>query len=193
MRRDRQPQRSALIRRGESDPSVTLDCEQVADTSRFLPRLPRAATTWGGRHRIHQPLTSGHAQDCRSSRRNSCRSLGSRHGRRASREIAVGIIGLSVCHKLSNKMVRVGSQKPLRIPGNRLPPADRHPAIDERDGMDPCVGNQYALRYHRNAIARCCQRNERLRSGTFEGDVRSDTRRLAGRVEPFPRGKGSSE
>ena len=38
-----------------------------------------------------------------------------------------------------------------------------------------------------------CQRNQRLRSGAFEDDVRPDTRRLAGRVEPFSRGKGSSE
>src|SRR5215467_3132130 len=112
--------------------------------------------------------------------RRLCRPLGSWHGRRASRNIAVGIVRASVRRKLSNKIARIGRQKSLRIPGNRLPPADRLPAIDERDGLDPSVGKQYGLRYHCNAVARGCQRNERLRGSTFEDDVRSDTRRLAG-------------
>jgi hypothetical protein len=81
----------------------------------------------------------------------------------------------------------------IAAPGNRLPPADRLPAMDERDGLDPSVGKQHSLWYHRNTVARCCQRNERLRGSTFEDDVRSNTRRLAGRVEPFPGGKSSSE
>jgi len=51
--------------------------------------------------------------------------------------------------------------------------------MDEWDGLDPSVREQYGLRYDRNAVARCCQRDERLRGSTLEGDVRSDTRRLA--------------
>jgi hypothetical protein len=116
----------------------------------------------------------------KTQRRRLCPSLGLRHGRRASRKVAVGIIGSSVCHKFSNKIAFIGSQKPLRIPGNRVPSADWYPSGNKWGAMNPRLGNQYALRYYRNALARGCQRNERLRSGTFEGNVRSDTRRLTG-------------
>jgi hypothetical protein len=192
--------RSAAYRSARSAISVVTPLQLTSGSG---PSSAKAAHGWSNLDscRTSRRLLTGEeghvwdipAYDSEYAKRHLFRSLGPRHGRCASRKIAVWIIGSGVCDKLSDKMVCIGSQKPLRIPGNRMPPADRRPTVDEGDGMNPCVGNQYALRHHRNAVARCCQRNERLRSGTFEDKVRSDTRRLAGRVEPFPRGKGSSK
>ena len=65
--------------------------------------------------------------------------------------------------------------------------------MDKWNGMNLRARDQHALGNHSNAMSACGQGDERLRSGALEGDVRSDTRRLAGGVQPFPLGKGASE
>src|SRR6266446_230470 len=111
------------------------------------------------------------------------------HGRRPPREITVGVIASSVRHKFHNELVSIGSQKPPRIPGDRLPSANGYRSINEWNGMNLCARDQDPLGKHGNAMSACRQGDERLRCGAIEAHARLDARGLAGGVEPFARGK----
>lgn len=87
---------------------------------------------------------------------------------RPSREIAVGTIAPTIGGQFHSKLQSIGRQRALRAPGDRLPSADGHPAIGEWNGMDLVVRDQHALRHEGNAMIRCREGDESLRSGPLK-------------------------
>jgi hypothetical protein len=95
----------------------------------------------------------------------------------------------------------------MGIPGNRLPPADRLPTIDERDGLDPSVGKHTACgttaipspaAAGETSVCGAAQRLLAPYAHDFVGELATFTRAnypnrdITGRAPPMPRPKGST-
>ena len=74
-----------------------------------------------------------------------------RQRRRALDDLAAGEVASAMGHQLGHEMLRVGCQKPLRIPRDMRPPADRRAAMNQRNRAD-------AVTWHTGIRGKDCNR-----------------------------------
>ena len=90
-------------------------------------------------------------------------------------------------HQLGHEMLRVGSQKPLRIPRDVRPPADRRAAMNQRDRADTVTWHAGIRGKDCNRVVGRREGDKRVRCGALQEHTRPDMRHVARDVEPLAR------
>ena len=101
--------------------------------------------------------------------------------------LVAGKVSPAMGHQLGHEMLRVGCQKPLRIPRDVRPPADRRAAMNQRNRAD-------AVTWHTGIRGKDCNRvvarregDKRVWCGALQEHTRPDMRHVTRDVEPLAR------
>src|SRR5215475_11063868 len=106
---------------------------------------------------------------------------------RALDDLTTREVSLTAKRQFSHEMLRKGSQKPLRIPRDMCPPADRRAAMKEGNRANIVGWYTGVRRQDGYRIVGRCESNKGVWGCTLQEHARPYVRDVARGVEPFTR------
>ena len=163
---------------------IYTDAEGVLRDRRAIARIQAKHAR---AERLHLEMAShivarGDATKLLSCLRQRCRTLD---------EFATGKVAPAMGHQLGYEMLRVRWQKPLWIPRNMRPPADRRAAMNQRDRADAVTWHTGIRRKDCNRVVGRGEGDKRVRCGALQEYTRPDMRHVARDVEPLARSEAA--